>query len=232
MQNEKKSPVTPNVILLDVYHTLLDMSEMERRVNNLLDSRKGYNMWLNLFMQYCFVENCTVQFNNFLSIAKATLQMAAYSLDKKVEAGKIETLLEFLKHLPLQESVQEGLSQLYSKGYRIAALTNSPLETVLERMEFTGLISYFDMVMSAEQVKKYKPCLDVYLWAIGKLNVNARDVLMVSAHGWDLAGAAYAGMNTAHLNLTDEMLYPLAPSPDFTAKTLAELARKLPRLSK
>lgn len=71
----------PKVILLDVYETLLNMSDVERRVNSLLASIRGYTIWFELFMEYCFVDNCTIQFNDFPSIAKATLMMAAKKLD-------------------------------------------------------------------------------------------------------------------------------------------------------
>jgi 2-haloacid dehalogenase len=94
-------------------------------------------------------------------------------------------------------------------------------------MEGTGLISYFEMVLSAESVKKYKPCDDVYQWAAKKLEVNPSDCLLISAHGWDIAGAAYAGMQTAYLKHNTQQLYPLAPTPAITCKSLADLAHQI-----
>ncbi len=127
----------------------------------------------------------------------------------------------------MQDGVQEGLSQLHNKGYRIAALTNSPHQIVTDRMERTGLVSYFETVLSAEHVKKYKPSIEVYEWAAHKLEVPLNAILLVSAHGWDIAGAANAGMQTAYIKQPDQMLYPLAPPPDYTCKNLADLAGQL-----
>ena len=218
---------TPQVVVLDVYETMLDMSEVERKVNSVMESRKGYMLWFELFMQYCFVDNCTSQFNSFNSIAKATMQMIAYKLDVHITPFDIEQIFEMLKHLPVREGVQEGLSALNDAGYRIAALTNSPEEIVRERMERTGLISYFDCVLSAEHVKKYKPSLKVYQWAAKKMEIKEKDMLFVSAHGWDIAGAANAGMATAFINLNKELLYPLAPTPNFICNSLSDLANQL-----
>src|SRR3954470_1146016 len=162
----------PQIIVLDVYETILDMREMERKVNSLLDSRKGYILWFELFMQYCFVDNCTIQFNDFVSIAKATMQMTAYKLARKIDDDAIDNVLEVLKHLPVQDGVQAGLSALADQGFRIIALTNSPEEVVHERMERTGLISYFECVLSAEHVKKYKPSMEVYRWVAKKMDVK------------------------------------------------------------
>src|SRR4051794_30690185 len=111
-QTDTTSTTKPRIIVLDVYETILDMSEMKRKVNNLLDSRKGYALWFELFMQYCFADNSTSQFNGFISIAKATMQMTAHRLDKGIDNNDIDSVLEMLRYLPVQEGVQEGLSAL------------------------------------------------------------------------------------------------------------------------
>lgn len=217
----------PGYIFFDVYETLLDMSEVEKRVNMLLNSKMAYTIWFNLFMEYCFVDTCISQFNTFPAIAKATMQMAANLLSREISNEDIESILELLKHLPLHDDVQQALSMLNDKGYHIAALTNSPKNTVVERMERTGLVSYFKKVMSAEHVEKYKPDLRVYLWAAGQVNARPNEIIMVSVHGWDIAGAANAGMQTAHINRSEIMNYPLAPKPHYTCKNLLELADRL-----
>ncbi len=230
MQLQDTAFSTPKLILFDVYETLLDMTEVERRVNHLLDSKRGYTLWFEMFMQYCFVDNCTVQFNNFSSIASATMQMAGRTMGKSIEDSSIKSVMEMLKHLPVYEEVQKGLSVLHNHDFLIAALTNSPQQTVLDRMERTGLISYFEMVLSAEHVKKYKPSPEVYEWACKKLKVKPEETLMVSAHGWDIAGAANAGMQTAYMKQSKQMLYPLAPIPNFTCENILDLATQLNQL--
>ena len=224
---ESKSLELPGVILLDVYETLLDMDHVERRVNHLTDSKRGYMVWFELFMQYCFVENCTVRFNNFASIAIATLQMTGKMLGKTISNDQADEVLELLKHLPVHEGVQKGLSRLRDMGFRIAALTNSPEKTMRERMEPTGLISFFEMVLSAETIKKYKPCTDVYLWAAATLKEDIQNILLVSAHGWDIAGGGYSGMQTAYMKQPKQMLYPLAPPPNYICNNLDDLANQL-----
>ncbi len=217
----------PEVIFIDVYSTLLDMSDVERRVNDILDSTRGYTLWLELFMQYCFVDNCTVQYNSFEEIGKATMQMTAKLLGRKIGADKVEYIFDLMKQLPLNEGVQKGLSRMYDQGFRIGALTNAPEKIVAERMDMTGLISYFELVLSAEHIRKYKPSIEVYTWAAKQAGVAPSKVLLISSHGWDLAGAANAGMQTAFISHPKLMLYPLAPSPEFTARNIEELAEQL-----
>jgi 2-haloacid dehalogenase len=148
-------------------------------------------------------------------------------LGHPVREEQINEVLERLKHVPVHEDVPENLSALSDEGYRIAALTNSPQKTILERMEHSGLISYFEQVLSAEQVKKYKPCIEVYEWAAKKLDVPINEILLVSSHGWDIAGGANAGMQTAFIKQHREMLYLLAPTPNFVCNNLEDLTKQL-----
>ena len=217
----------PLLILLDVYDTMLRMDDVERKVNGLLKSRYGYALWFELLMQYCFVDNAITQFNDFTSIARATMRMVADRMKTKVAEFEIMQVLDLLKILPVHEGVQDGLSGFKDMGLRIAALTNSPELIVKERMERTGLISYFEEVLSAETVGKYKPSPAVYTWALETLKVQAEEVVMVSTHGWDLAGAQNAGMQTAYIRQRRQMLYPLAPTPGYVCTNLGDLAEQL-----
>lgn len=224
---EKKHIEIPSLILFDVYDTILDMTDIARKVNSMLDSKRGYALWFELCMQYTFVDNCTVQFHDFQSIASATLRMTAQMLKESVTDNEINAVIEMMKYLPLKENVQEGLSGIADQQFRVAALTNSPASLVMQRMEQSGLISYFEEVLSAESVRKYKPSLEVYHWASQKLDTPPAQILMVSGHGWDIAGARNAGLQTAYLKQANQMLYPLAPVPDISCEDLVDLCEQL-----
>jgi 2-haloacid dehalogenase len=222
----------PEVILIDVYETLLDMSDIERKVNNLMDSKRGYVVWSELFMQYCFVDNSTLEFHDFISIGRATLRMTGNIFGKNIDEDDQKIIMDILKHLPVHDGVPKGLSGLNDQQFRIAALTNSPESIVRQRMEMSGLVSYFEQVFSAEKAKKYKPSKRVYLWAAEQMNVNPENILMVTSHGWDIAGAENAGLQTAYLQRPNEVLYPLAPVPNMICKSIPDLCEQLMNIRK
>src|SRR5688500_11775310 len=124
----------PKLILLDVYETLLGMTEVERKVNAVLDSKRGFTIWVEMLLQYAFADNCTGQFHSFADISRATMRMVAKVLGVKIRDEKLDLVVEMMKHLPVNEGVQKGLSMMYDQGYRLAALTNTPKEVVNERM--------------------------------------------------------------------------------------------------
>lgn len=222
----------PEIIVFDIYETLLDMADTERKINAFTESKRGYIIWLELFMQYCFADNCLDTFHDFLSIARATLQMAGYHLGRNIPEREISDVLENLKHLPLHEDVQSGLSQLRDRGYRIAALTNAPEKIVCDRMERTGLISYFEQVLSAETVRKYKPQKETYRLAAQKLHCEMDRMLMVTSHAWDISGAANAGMRTVLLERNGELVYPLSAEPEAICNSLPDLVDLLDEMDK
>jgi 2-haloacid dehalogenase len=75
MENKSEIGFRPQVIFLDMYETMMDMTEVERRMNQLFDSRRGYTLWFEMFMQYCFADNALSVFHPFADIARATIQM-------------------------------------------------------------------------------------------------------------------------------------------------------------
>lgn len=221
-----KEAVRPKVVVFDVYETLLDMGDLERRINSITDSKRGYLLWFELFMEYCFANNSLDTFHDFFSIARATLKMAGTKLGRAISDAEADDILQILKHLPVREGVPSCLSELNDHGFTVIALTNAPEKLVYERMERTGLVSYFETVLSAESLKKYKPEKMVYEWAAQKLNVTTGEMVMITSHSWDIAGAANAGMKTALLKRDKHLLFPLSVQPDIVGN-LSEIVSVL-----
>ncbi|MBV8315779.1 MAG: HAD hydrolase-like protein, partial [Planctomycetaceae bacterium] len=76
----------------------------------------------------------------------------------------------------------------------------------------------------------YKPHAHVYRWAARRVGVDVSECLLVAAHGWDVAGAAWAGMRTAFVARPGQQTFPLAPAPDLSIPTLKELSDQLAKL--
>lgn len=92
------------------------------------------------------------------------------------------------------------------------------------QFENAGLTDFFDARYSIEDIKVYKPDLRAYEWVLEQLGVKPEEALMVAAHGWDVAGAKEAGLQTAFVDRPGKALYPLAKKPDYVIKDLSELA--------
>ena len=58
----------------------------------------------------------------------------------------------------------------------------------------SSLRKYFDYIISAEEVGKYKPSPEPYLHVSKKLNLQISQIALVSSNLWDIAGGQADGV--------------------------------------
>lgn len=223
MNIQKRKPV----LVFDVNETLLDMTPLKKAVNALLNEEQGFRIWFGMLLHYSTVSNSINEYYNFTTIAAATLDMAATSLHKKVTEEDIKETLSVIKSLQTYPDVIKGLQLLKENGFRLITLTNSPPSALKEQLKNSNLTDYFEQALSIDTIEKYKPAAETYLWAAEKLAVQAEEMLMIAAHGWDLAGASHAGLATCFIAREGQSLYTLSSKPDFVANDILAMAEKL-----
>ncbi len=212
------------VILFDVNETLLDMSPLKERINSILDHPDAFRVWFGLLLQYSLVANITEEYHDFPTIADATLTMAAQSFGKTIDKETQRTALSLMKQLNPYPDVKPGLQKLKASGFRLATLTNSPESVLNKQLTFAGISGYFEASLSIDTVCTYKPALSTYRWAAEQLSSQKNNMILIAAHGWDIAGAGLAGLQTAFISRKGQSLYPLADRPVFFGKDLLEIA--------
>jgi 2-haloacid dehalogenase len=163
------------------------------------------------------------------------------SLEELLEEFGVEGLTEEERdHLnkvwhrldPWPDSVA-GLTRLKER-YIISTFSNGNVALLTNMAKRTGLP--WDLVLSAELVRYYKPDPETYLMAPNFLDLHSKEVMLVAAHPDDLRAAQTHGLRTAYV------LRPLEwgpegeaeepdPSFDLVADDLIELAGKLDSLA-
>jgi 2-haloacid dehalogenase len=222
-----KTAKKPLIILFDVNETLMDLSPLKKKVNKILGNDEGFRIWFGMLLQYSLVDNSTSSYHDFSAIADATLDMAANTLGKKIKSQDKKDALSLIKKLNAYPDVEKGLSMLKDAGYRLATLTNSPGTTQMAQLQNAGLSKYFEQTLSIDEIKKYKPAPETYQYAAKKLGVNTEDMLLVAAHGWDIAGALAVGMQAGFIERKGQSPYPLSPKPQYSEKDLIKLAKAI-----
>lgn len=218
----------PKVIFFDVNETLLDLAPLKKSIADVLGDRQELiKLWFTTMLQYSLVATVGDHYRNFDEIGAATLQMVAQYQGVSLSEEKAKEVLKPMTSLPAHDDVPEALSRLKEGGFTLATLTNSSSKAVEAQMTNSGLKQYFDTLLSVEEVGLYKPHSRVYGWAVGKMGVKSEESMMVAAHGWDMAGAIWAGWQTAFISRPGQQLYPLAGKPKMVAPTLTQVADKL-----
>lgn len=215
------------VLVFDVNETLLDMTPLKKAVNTLLSEEQGFRIWFGMLLHYSTVSNNIDEYHDFTTIAATTLKMAATSMDKKVTDEAIKKTLSIIKSLQTYPDVIKGLQLLKENGFRLITLTNSPDSALKAQLQNSNLTDYFEQALSIDAIAKYKPAKETYLWAAKKLAVQPQEMLMIAAHGWDIAGASHAGLATGFIAREGQSIYTLSNEPDYVANDILAMAKQL-----
>lgn len=218
--------IRPKVLFFDVNETLLDLTKMKKQVGEALGGNQDLlPLWFTTMLQYSLVMSASGHYEPFGHIGAATLQMVAANHDIEItEAEARKVILSSLRDLPPHPEVKEALTQLKQAGYTLVSLTNSSNEGVKTQFKNADLTHYFDERLSIEDVGKFKPFTDTYAWAAHKLGAKPEECMLIAAHGWDVAGALWAGWRATFVSRPGQQLFPLAPKTEIIAPDLKKVA--------
>lgn len=159
------------------------------------------------------------------------------SLEELLEEFGVEGLSEEdIDHLnkvwhrldPWPDSVA-GLARLKER-YVISTFSNGNVALLTDMAKRAGLP--WDLILSAELVRHYKPDPETYLMAPSFLDLRPDEVMLVAAHPSDLRAAQTHGLRAAYVLRPLEWgpggeAEPADPSFDLVVDDLIELAEKL-----
>lgn len=93
--------------------------------------------------------------------------------------------------VPMKQGVVELLEYLKGNAVKLAVASSAPIQLIKNNLCLAGIASYFDVVVSGEQVTHGKPAPDIFLLTAKKLGLPAEDcyVFEDGIHG------VHAGLN-------------------------------------
>ena len=146
-------------------------------------------------------KNCVIDWNEHLSKydglkTQQKLEMLTKNKGLSTEFHKLiwdekqKTTLKLLSDLKKDTQLIELFSTLYDKGYKIACCSNSIRKTVLTVLSKLGIIEYFDIIVSNEDVLNSKPHPEMYWKCISKMGVLPEQTLIVEDSPYGLLAAS------------------------------------------
>ncbi|CAN5670736.1 haloacid dehalogenase type II [soil metagenome] len=215
------------ICVFDVNETLLDLSALDPEFERVFGDKAVRKEWFGQFMVSMLVATVTDAYSPFGEIGSAAFDMVAKKRCITVPDEDKKAILTKVASLPPHPEVAENLARLKAAGYELATLTNSTPEVAEKQLENSNLAQYFDKILSADTIKRLKPAKEVYEMAARSYGVEARDIRLVAAHAWDIAGALRAGCRAAFVARPGMVLDPLVDKPDIVGKDLKEVVDKI-----
>ena len=217
----------PRVIVFDLIGTLLDLQAMDAHFERFFGDAVVRKEWFTQTLQLAMASVMTNAYEDFRVQADTALEITARRYKVSMLGEEKNLILGTLHKLRSYSDVAQNLQRLREAGLRLATLTNSTVQAAEAQLTYAGLRDHFEQVISADEVRCFKPAPEVYHLAARRLGVESEQVRLVSTHDWDVTGALRAGCAAAFVARPGQVMNPFGPQPDVRGTDLGEVAEKI-----
>jgi 2-haloacid dehalogenase len=236
----KTIPHDIKVLAFDVFGTVVDWRSAVIAEGEQLGRAKGLNVnwaafadsWRGIYRPYMDrVGNGELPWTKLDGLHRQMLEetLTKFGIDGLTNDEKDHLNRVWHRLNPWPDSV-EGLRRLKSR-FVITTLSNGNIALLTNMAKHAGLP--WDCILSAENVRRYKPDPEVYLLVPRLFDLPPHQVMMVAAHEHDLQAAHSHGLRTAFVHRPTERgpgtETPLPPREtyDIVATSFLDLAEQL-----
>lgn len=157
-----------------------------------------------------------IEWNEHLSIydgLKTEQKLKLLNLNKGLPVESFERVwekkqkytLSLLRNLQKSDRLIECMSKLSNLDYKIVCCSNSIRRTVLTVLSKLGIIEYFDLILSNEDVKNSKPHPEIFWKAISSMGCLPEETLIVEDSPYGLLAANRSFSNVLRIKLPNEV---------------------------
>ena len=215
--------------VFDAYGTLFDFTAAAAACQDELGGQVKplAALWRDKQLQYTWLRALQQRHADFWQVTGDALDYALDTLDLASPALR-ERLMSLYLDLATFPEVPAVLSELTSRGFVTALLSNGPPPLLAAAVRSAGLDDLLDAVLSVEEVGAYKPHPSVYQLAVDRLGIAAGAISFQSSNAWDAYAASAFGMRVVWCNRYGQRPERLPGKPDAVVSSLADLPALLP----
>ncbi|MBU3641817.1 haloacid dehalogenase type II [Polynucleobacter sp. Fuers-14] len=207
----------PKILAFDVFGTVVDwhgsIAAEAKRLSLPVDPNEFATAWRNGYKPaMAKVRSGTLPWTKIDDLHRMILDdiLKTFNITSLSESQIHELNLVWHRLNPWLDTV-EGLTKLKSK-FTIVTLSNGNLGLLADMAKNAGLP--WDLILSAEVFRHYKPDPETYLGVAEIFNVLPEQVMLVAAHKDDLLSANACGLQTAFIER------PIEFGPNFSRQDL------------
>lgn len=139
----------------------------------------------------------------------------------------------FLKHIEVYDNVKTSLKQLRDHGVKIAIVSDGALGLRIKKATAAGLVPYVDQIFASEEVIFEKPFGALFTLALSKLEVEAKDTIMLgNNYKNDIRGAQLVGIRAGMFDPPEDgnpmgQDQQIRVVPDFVINDFSEIIQEM-----
>ena len=219
----------PETLVFDLYGTLVDPLRIAQQLERWLGTaaQRTAEVWRMKQLEYTFRLTAMQSYQDFEQVTAKALDFALAGGGYELSADDRRQAMAAYDDLDVFPDVAEGLRQLHDAGYTMVVLSNGSPRMLRAAVRSAGLKSWFDELISVDEVHTYKPSPLVYQHAAERLGRAIGEVRLISSNPFDVIGATAVGMQVAWLDRAGAVFDTLGPPPAIIVKSLTELVGRL-----
>lgn len=212
----------PDVIAFDLLDTLFSLAALEPLLKAAGGDASTLEKWFALIMRDGFALAAARDYQPFRDVAKVALAevlpAAKPTARDKVLAG--------LGKLDVQADAAPAMGRAVLDA-RVIVIANPSTATAGKLLAKGQLDTFVETVVSADDVKAWKPRADPYSYAAAVTNTPSERLAIVSTHSWDVLGGAKAGLVTGWCNRSGATFPSTLGAPTVTGTNLVDVVEGL-----
>lgn len=183
-------------VAFDALETCLSLEPLRPELVGLGLGPADLELWFAQALRDAFACEAAARYRPFSKVLKGALAALLAERGLPADDARLAAVVEGFAALPAHADVRPALERARAAGLRVGVLTNGSKRATTQALERAGLLPLVHAVLSVEEVGHFKPARSVYHFAARRLGTRPEHVALVSAHGWDVFGAAEAGLAT------------------------------------
>jgi len=202
-----QNSVSVKALVFDVFGTVVDwrgsIIEEGKSWNKTIDWARFADEWRDGYVpSMAKVRSGELPWTNLDQLNRMLLEdlLKKYRIEGLSEEEKDHWNRVWHRLKPWPDAIA-GLTRL-KKRYTIAPLSNGNVALLTNMAKHAGIP--WDLILSAEFARHYKPDREVYLTAASLLELKPEEVMMCAAHSVDLTAARGCGLRTGFIHRPDE----------------------------
>lgn len=215
-------------LAFDVYGTLINTYGMVDLLQRYIGEEKAMpfaTLWRDKQLEYSFRRSMMDRYEPFYTCTSNALDYCIEAFGVTITRDQHFSLVKRYQSLPVYKDVVAVLESISERSdLSIYALTNGPREDVERLFDDEGIHHFFKDIVSADEIKKYKPDPAVYRHFLDRASTTREESYLISGNSFDVIGAGSFGMNTIWIRRSSAQQFdPWGPRPTHTIQSLAEL---------
>lgn len=211
-------------VAFDIIGTVFSLGRPREALAGLGAPPLALDVWFAGALRDAFAWSHAGRYSPLKDTLEAALHRTLAELGVEASDEERAAVMRAFGELEPMPGAVETFDRFAEADWQIVALTNGSQAATRGLLERIGAADRFSAFLSCDTVRTMKPHPKVYAMA---KDVAAGELWMLAAHGWDIAGAAAAGLKTAWVSHKEREYLSIYPEPDVRADDLPSAARAI-----